>query len=284
MRCVSVIISVDDDLPKMICEECVQELDTAFRFVERCEATDRALRNFPLSHNVPISLPITYQPTDNVKHEPDDHIYDEQFLLEDFKTDPQEFHCQIPNEQPQVLQDEVKETEPKKKTKTKKIKRGKNGPIRCVICSYMASCRSAMETHMRSHTGEKPYPCDICHQKFTTKGGRKRHIVNNHSERERRFTCETCGNSFFSKADIITHMRIHTDEKPYVCPECSKQFRQIASLIRHKRIHTGEKPFPCPVCGWKSKGNQQTLETTSAEILLSSSERWSLQTVGRRTP
>lgn len=256
MRCVPISIEEDDGLPSAICDSCVSELSVAYEFIQKCEATDKALRY--VSYD---DYPEPDGPADD-KLEFDINGEDVKFDLEsDYAGDdaPEDIVKREYSDEVQPIyeyesknnHDRQKKVRKNVKCKQRKNKRSKSGPLQCVICGQITASRSAMEAHMRTHTGETPFTCETCNKTFRTKGSLTRHFETRHGQRERKFTCETCGSSFYRKNDIIIHMRVHTDERPYSCPFCPKSFRQITSLIRHKRMHTGEKPYACPICGKK---------------------------------
>ncbi|CAL8390219.1 unnamed protein product [Boreogadus saida] len=60
--------------------------------------------------------------------------------------------------------------------------------------------------------------------------------------------CVLGGKVLPNDADMIVHMRTHTDKKPYGCDQCMKRFSLKGKLKTHMRTHTGEKPYKCDQC------------------------------------
>ena len=96
-------------------------------------------------------------------------------------------------------------------------------PNQCAICYRTLSCKSALQMHYRTHTGERPFRCKICGRAFTTKGNLK------------------------------THMGVHRAKPPvrmmHQCPVCHKQFTNALVLQQHIRMHTGEVSKQLPFHG-----------------------------------
>lgn len=126
--------------------------------------------------------------------------------------------------------------------------KGSKQVFTCQECLAEFSHRCFLKTHMRKHTGERPYKCHFCSATFISTSNRNSHIRRHHSKM-RTYLCETCGSGFYENRELQDHERIHTGEKPFSCSHCSRVFARKSTLRIHKRQHTGEKPYQCEKCG-----------------------------------
>ena len=66
---------------------------------------------------------------------------------------------------------------------------------------------SGLLAHKRTHTGDKPYECDVCNKRFST------------------------------SINLLEHKITHTGDRPYECDVCKKGFSFRSQLAEHQRTH-----------------------------------------------
>ena len=136
----------------------------------------------------------------------------------------------------------------KKKKKSKdKLFRPKN--YVCGECGIGFVSSKDLNRHRVVHTGEKPYDCPYCDQKFTAPSSRATHIRSIH-EKSQEFLCPQCEKPFNQKSNMIKHYKtIHLETVVIICQECGREFNQASALRRHiKIVHKKELPHLCQ-CG-----------------------------------
>ncbi|XP_061540766.1 zinc finger protein 25-like isoform X2 [Phycodurus eques] len=144
---------------------------------------------------------------------------------------------------------EPSETNEKSKgdtTRRTDIKHSGEKPFPCSLCHKRFSSKSCMSRHMVIHTGDKAFSCSVCDKRFYDKFDMKKHM-RRHTE-EKPFSCSVCAKGFHFKFELKMHMSTHTGEKPFTCPVCARGLTRRSCLIQHMRTHSDEKPFTCPVC------------------------------------
>ncbi|XP_076153602.1 uncharacterized protein LOC143136813 [Alosa pseudoharengus] len=118
--------------------------------------------------------------------------------------------------------------------------------IYCAECDKLFSSSSALQRHLLLHQQERPYKCPECPAAFPCLPSLTRHGVAHRTERS--YPC-SCGKSFTYKGALLSHQRVHSNERPFLCDDCGKSFLYKGALEQHRMTHSDERPFLCPHCG-----------------------------------
>ncbi|CAK1546389.1 unnamed protein product [Leptosia nina] len=122
-------------------------------------------------------------------------------------------------------------------------------PFQCDLCCMFFKHKSTLARHIQIHNGVRPHVCKFCDKTFTHKGLLEPHLRKHTGEKP--FPCPGCTKTFSHKHNMLRHFERHAKEKNLECQLCHKVFPRESRLIYHMRSHTNSKPFKCDVCSKK---------------------------------
>ncbi|XP_006789881.1 zinc finger protein 131 isoform X1 [Neolamprologus brichardi] len=117
----------------------------------------------------------------------------------------------------------------------------------CEYCKKHFDHFGHFKEHLRKHTGEKPYECPDCHERFARNSTLKCHMAacqngaGAKKGRKKLYECQVCSSVFNSWDQFKDHLVSHTGVKPNHCTMCDMWFTQPKELKAHlKEVHSIE--------------------------------------------
>lgn len=161
-------------------------------------------------------------------------------------------------------------TNPKYLMQHKKRVHDRKGAVRCEECNGTFKRKEILRSHMRIHSGERPYVCEECGAAFNQRGTLTKHI-RSHSKNisvsenkcDEIFECRPCSHVFLDKMSYERHILDHcaAEDAAFSCPICSLGFSSQKELVRHKRTN-----HPSQRTARGNSGSEQDVDDSSEHI------------------
>ncbi|XP_054710098.1 zinc finger protein 33B-like [Uloborus diversus] len=145
----------------------------------------------------------------------------------------------------------------------------------CNCCSYCTPDKTKMSRHMRKHTGERPFPCEICGKRFAQKENLKYHTFHTHMKKHFSQTILFAISPCLYRNELLKTPSDRGAVKTHKCYMCSYASNHTGTFKRHLLTHSANRPFvySCsyPVKLHKTSSDRGTLKLHECNLCLYSS-------------
>ncbi|XP_041803755.1 zinc finger and BTB domain-containing protein 40 [Chelmon rostratus] len=133
---------------------------------------------------------------------------------------------------------------------------------KCPICSKVFTSAALLDKHKGTHTGNKPFSCDLCNKSYQQLSGLWYHNRTNHPDVFANHTrqlktlvqCDVCFKFFPSAASVAKHQAAEhqgSGASAVHCPYCPAVLggeEEMQEHISSQHVSQSGEPFSCPLC------------------------------------
>ena len=121
-------------------------------------------------------------------------------------------------------------------------------PLLCSDCNQIFYVPSTYQLHLYEHQKDKKFTCETCGKKFSFLGQLDQHKIVHQSIKTHKCMAKDCNRWFMCKADLKVHTDTH-DKQEYTCEHCDSFKTYLKkSWKEHMKGHDDILPYACSIC------------------------------------